>query len=160
MTALSDYLAPQKYRRPGYLQWVTDWEEWISLGLVSAAVLAAVSSVVRADWVDGMTNLVFIAVVGLAAGFLLAHVKANGWLLQIPVVIGGFLLLAWQILAVVPGDTYGERWDLYWARIGDWIDVAADGGRSNDPLPFITLVSFQRRPALIEVMKGIMSNVS
>jgi transglutaminase-like putative cysteine protease len=142
MTALADYLSPAKYRRPGYWQWVTDWEEWLSFGLVSIAVLAAVSSVARADWVEGMTNLAFIAVVGLVAGFLLAHVRANGWLLQIPVVIGGFLLLAWQILAVVPGDTYADRWDLYWTRIGEWIDVAWDGGVSNDPLPFITLVSF------------------
>jgi transglutaminase-like putative cysteine protease len=142
VTALSDYLSPAKYRRPGYLQWVTDWEEWISLALVSAAVLAVTSSVVRADWVDGMTNLMFIAVVGLAAGFLLAHVRANGWLLQIPVLVGGFLLLAWQILAVVPGDTYGERWDLYWDRMWAWMETAWEGGRSNDPLPFITLVSF------------------
>jgi transglutaminase-like putative cysteine protease len=141
MTALADYLRRAETRERSYLDWVTSWEEWLSFALLATAVLAAVTSIARADWVDGMTNLLLISFIGLVLGFLLAKVQGNGWLLQLPMLGIGFVLLTWQILAVVPGDGYAERWDTYWARIGDWIDTAINGGISNDPLPFVTIVS-------------------
>lgn len=141
-TTWTEYFEPPRERRlPSYLQWVTSWEEWLSFALLSAAVLAAVTSIVRADWVDGMTNLLLISFVGLVLGFLLGHVRVNGWALQPGVLVIGFIVLAWQILAVVPGVTWGDRWDTYWGRMGDWLGVANDGGISNDPLPFISIVS-------------------
>ncbi|MEX2238043.1 MAG: transglutaminase domain-containing protein [Dehalococcoidia bacterium] len=142
MTAWTEYFErPKEQKLPPYLYWVTDWEQWLSFALLSAAVLAAVSSIVRADWVNSMTNLALLSFVGLVGGFLLAHVRKNGWLLQLAALPFGLLLLAWQILAVVPGATYADKWSVYWARMGDWVTIAYEGGISNDPLPFITTVS-------------------
>ena len=125
---------PRGWRR---LFW---WEDLLTLALLAIMLLAVVTSVNRANWVDEMPSLYPIAFLGLLMGALLARLRwPEGLVHLLALVIGAAAALA-QILAVVPGPQPVARFEELQARMGDWFGAAFTGGISNDDLPFIVLV--------------------
>lgn len=125
---------PQGWRR---LLW---WEELLTFGLLGVVLLAVVSSIDRARWVDGMPSLYPIAFFGLALGALLARLRWPEGLVHLLALPVGAAASLGQILSVLPGPTPWDRYDLLHERMGDWFHAAFTGGISNDELPVVMLV--------------------
>ncbi|MCH8993857.1 MAG: transglutaminase domain-containing protein [Chloroflexi bacterium] len=125
---------PRGWRR---LFW---WEDLLTLALLAIMLLAVVTSVNRANWVDEMPSLYPIALLGLLMGALLARLRwPEGLVHLLALPIGAVAALA-QILAVVPGPQPVARFQELVARMDAWFGAAFTGGISNDDLPFIVLV--------------------
>jgi transglutaminase-like putative cysteine protease len=99
-------------------------------------VIQAPLSVVAAGWVPNLEPLPRLAVLGLAAGYLIERTRAPG-LLGLPLGLAlGIETVAWTYADLAPAGSLSDRVAWLSARVGDWIDTIAGGGVSNDPLVF------------------------
>jgi len=137
---------PQRAMGPAWTfpRWVwqrlTGWEDWLTFLIAYLAFLGVALSIQGADWVDGMPSLALMGFLGLLCALLLARSAIHPILSHVLSVVFGGLAILWQVLSLVPGNDWFERWDVFYARMGHWFEVAGRGGISNDTLPFIVLV--------------------
>jgi hypothetical protein len=120
---------------------LTPREGWTTLLLVYFLFLSVIWSVERAHWVPATPDLLWLVFGSTIAGLLLAKVPLPAFLLQ-PVGLGlGFVVASWRSAALVPAADWGQRIDLFEARLRGWLEVLRDGGISGDLLPFAFLLA-------------------
>ena len=119
---------------------LTGWEDWLTFLIAYLAFLGVALSIQAAEWVEDMPSLALIGLLGLLCAFLLARSAIPAILSHLLSVVFGGLAILWQLLSTVPGDDWFARWDVFYARMEHWFDVASRGGISNDTLPFTVLI--------------------
>jgi transglutaminase-like putative cysteine protease len=119
---------------------LTGWEDWLTFLIAYFAFLGVALSIQAAEWVEDMPSLALIGLLGILCAFLLARSAIPPILSHLLSVAIGGLAILWQLLSTVPGDDWFARWDVFYARMEHWFDVASRGGISNDTLPFVVLV--------------------
>ena len=119
---------------------LTGWEDWLTFLIAFLAFLGVALSIQAAEWVEDMPSLALIGLLGLLCAFLLARSSIPTILSHLLSVVFGGLAILWQLLSTVPGDDWFARWDVFYARMEHWFDVASRGGISNDTLPFTVLI--------------------
>jgi len=116
------------------------WEDIVTFALLGALVLAVISSVYRAEWVDIMPSLYPVTFFGLLMGAMLARVRWPEAMIHVLALPVGAVASLATILSIVPGATPWDRYEELHARMAAWFDVAFNGGISADELPFVVLV--------------------
>jgi len=119
---------------------LTGWEDWLTFLIAYLAFLGVALSIQAAEWVENMPSLALMGLLGLLCAFLLARSAIPAILSHLLSIVFGGLAILWQLLSTVPGDDWFARWDVFYARMDHWFDVASRGGISNDTLPFTVLV--------------------
>ena len=119
---------------------LTGWEDWLTFLIAYLAFLGVALSIQAAEWVEGMPSLALMGFLGLLCAFLLARSAIPAILSHLLSIVFGGLAILWQLLSTVPGDDWFARWDVFYARMEHWFDVASRGGISNDTLPFTVLL--------------------
>jgi hypothetical protein len=119
---------------------LTGWEDWLTFLIAYLALLGVALSIQAAEWVEDMPSLALMGLLGLLCAFLLARSAIPAILSHLLSVVFGGLAILWQLLSTVPGDDWPARWDVFYARMEHWFDVASRGGISNDTLPFVVLI--------------------
>ncbi len=120
-------------------------EEAITFGLTFVALIAAITSIQRADWVPEMPNLGTVAAMSLLGGWLLARTRINGWLLHLVGIPLGIAYATYEVagalrLATGTPDTIEARLRVLWERNADWVRALREGAFSTDPIPFVLMV--------------------
>jgi len=116
------------------------WEDIVTFALLGALVLAVISSVYRAEWVDIMPSLYPVTFFGLLMGAMLARVRWPEAIIHVLALPFGAAASLATILSVVPDATPWDRYEELHARMAAWFDVAFNGGISADELPFVVLI--------------------
>ncbi|HEY8491827.1 MAG TPA: transglutaminaseTgpA domain-containing protein, partial [Dehalococcoidia bacterium] len=129
--------AREPWRLPG---WLTDWEQWLTLGVMLLVTLSAAFSVQAAGWVAGMPSLAVPSLAGLLTAMFLARVRRNELLLHPLGLTAGLAVVLLQVLRFVGEGGLRDRLDQVWDRLITWVDVVRDGGISTDNLPFVAIV--------------------
>lgn len=120
--------------------WLTDWESWLTLGLVMLVFLSVSRSVDKADWVPDMPSLTSLSFFAILAGFFLARVRLPEGVLHLAALAIGapiIFLLTLQFMGVEGLRAGASEW---WERWKTWIDVVVSGGISSDTMPFVMMV--------------------
>ena len=139
-------VAGQEQRRS--LAALLSGETWLTLVLVLAAFLPVVYSIQSANWTREMPSLVVAGLIGLATGWLLAHAPLPALLLHVAGVASGLAIAVAQTMHTMRledpllSSSVSTRWSELWARSGEWLRTAAEGGISSDPLPFVLMLVF------------------
>lgn len=120
-------------------------EEAITFGLTFVALIAAITSIQRADWVPEMPNLGNVAAMSLIGGWLIARTRINAWLLHLVGIPLGIAYATYEVagaLRLVTGtpDTIEARLRVLWERNADWVRALREGAFSTDPVPFVLMV--------------------
>ena len=127
-------------------RWYTSIEAWVTLGLLLMAQLPVVGSLETANWVEDMPSLLVAAMIGLAAGWLLAQSPVPGAIATafaavFAVSISGALVLQRMVPTEIDlGTGWRGKWVEFWLRLDEWGDAVRHGGISADPLPFVLLM--------------------
>jgi transglutaminase-like putative cysteine protease len=119
---------------------LTAWEDWLTFLIAFLTFLGVAESVQAAEWVEDMPSLALVAFLGLLCGLLLARSSLPQVVSHPLALMAGATVVLWQVLALVPGDDWVVRWEVFYDRLSHWLEVARSGGISNDTLPFILLV--------------------
>jgi len=119
---------------------LTAWEDWLTFLIAFLTFLGVTQSVQAAEWVEGMPSLALVAFLGLLGGLLLARSPLPQIACHPLALMAGATVVLWQVLALVPGDSWVARWETFYDRLSHWLEVIGSGGISNDTLPFILLV--------------------
>ena len=135
-------VTPLPARPPGRRRSVlgTLGEEAITFGLTFVALIAAITSIQRADWVPEMPNLGTVAAMSLVGGWLLARTRLSGWLLHLVGIPLGIAYAMYEVaaalrLATGTPDTLEQRARVLWDRNADWVQALREGAFSTDPIP-------------------------
>lgn len=115
------------------------WEELITLIIVLISFLTVVQSIDGADWVVEMPSLFPMALLGLITGLLLSRIKINELFIHLMAIPIGIVGVFWFATSKLPGS-FTTRSNELIDRFGTWARALADGGISNDNLPFVVLV--------------------
>lgn len=119
---------------------------WTALLLVLAMIATAGSTIVAAQWTDGLHILVWIGCLAVMAGMLLGISRIPGFFAHVfTLCYGAFavsLFLGLASTGFYDGDVgwFDRLNDMSW-RIYDWANLALTGGTSRDPLMFVLLAS-------------------
>ncbi len=123
-------------------------ETWLTFVLVLVAFLAVVYSIQSANWTREMPSLVVAGLAGLVSGWLLAHAPLRALPLHVAGVASGLAVTVALTMHTMRledpllSSGVGARWSELWARSGEWLRAAAEGGISSDPLPFVLMLVF------------------
>lgn len=123
-------------------------ETWITLLIALAGFGAVIGSIQSTNWVSEMPSLAVAGVSGLLTGWLLAHVVRRAlWLHLAAIAFGLTLAVAMTMHTMRLEDAllYSgvvARWSELWLRVGEWLRALVEGGISNDPLPFVLMLTF------------------
>jgi transglutaminase-like putative cysteine protease len=124
-------------------------EEALTFVLTFVAMVAAINSIERADWVEEMPNLSTVGAMSLIGGWMLARSRLPGWIAHLLGVGAGLAYVVYEVagslvLESEPGVAY--TWEHrvldLWTRNGEWLHAARSGEFSTDPIPFVVLVVF------------------
>lgn len=115
------------------------WEEMVTLVIVFIAFITVVQSINGANWVSEMPSLFTIALLGLAVGLALAHLRKPELLCHFIALAVGVPFVLLSASSSIPG-TLEHRVDELLDRVRIWGDALISGGISNDNLPFVLLV--------------------
>lgn len=135
----------QTPRRTGWSVLTALGEEFLTFGLTFIALIAAITSIERADWVPEMPNLSNVAALSLIGGWVLARTRYSAWLLHIPGIALGFSFALFEVmssirLATGAPDTLTQRAQDLWQRNAEWFAALRAGSFSTDPIPFVLMV--------------------
>jgi len=107
------------------------------LAAAGLLLLQAPLSVVEAGWVTNLDPLPRLALAGLLVGYLIERTRLPGSLALPLGALIGFEAVTWVYAQVAAIDgSLADKADWLAGRVGQWIDVVAGGGVSNDPLVF------------------------
>ena len=136
---------PERQPRRGRSVLGTWGEEVITFGLTFIALIAAITSIQRADWVPEMPNLGNVAALSLIGGWLLARTRLPAWMLHVPGIALGVTYATYAVMQAlrlgtgVP-DTLEQRALILWQRNAEWVRALREGAFSTDPIPFVLMV--------------------
>lgn len=129
--------APVKFRLPG---WITDWESWLTFGLVLMVFLSVAQNIDSARWVPRMPSLTGISFLALFTGLLLARVRVPEVILHLFALAIGALVVFWLTLNFIDEPTLRESVSAFGSRWQAWIGVVRRGEPTTDNMPFVMLV--------------------
>src|SRR5262245_36339641 len=93
---------PERERRsslpPGLMNFLTDWEAWLTLGLVMLVFLSVARSIDSANWVPEMPSIMGISFIAIVTGFLLARIKVPEPLLHLASLLVGTVVVTWLVM--------------------------------------------------------------
>src|SRR5262249_25568000 len=135
---------PARERRsalpPALMNFLTDWESWLTLGLVMLVFLSVARSIDSANWVPQMPSIVGISFIAIVTGFLLALIKAPETQLHQAALLIGAVVVTLLVMRFIEAPTIRVGLEEIWDRWRAWMDVVRSGGISSDTMPFVTLV--------------------
>ncbi|MCH8815508.1 MAG: transglutaminase domain-containing protein [Chloroflexi bacterium] len=117
-----------------------DWEDWLTLVLALAATVTVAAGLESTGWSKEMPALTLVAMIALVSAMIVARSRMSVFAAWPLAVFLGLLVTSWQTLDAVGPGTFEQRIDTIYERFNDWFGIAFNGGVSNDPLPFNTLV--------------------
>ena len=122
-------------------------EEVITFLLTFTALIAVITSIERADWVEEMPQLGTVAAVSLLGGWMLARTRLPGWLLHPFGLLAGCAYVCFEVARELRLDpsapqTWQHRAMELWSRNVDWFKAVRSGDFSTDPIPFVLMVVF------------------
>jgi transglutaminase-like putative cysteine protease len=120
--------------------WLTDWEAWITFGLVLIVFLSVSRSVDNARWVQDMPSLTGLSFIALCAGLLLARVRAPEVILHVLALVLGALVVLWLTLHFIDGETLRVSLAQFKHRWAAWIGAVRHNEPTSDNMPFVVLV--------------------
>lgn len=151
-------------------------EDWITFGLLGFMLVSVGWSVQLAKWGD-LPIIIPTLIMGWIAGFIASRNR-------LPVAVNialaagiGFAVIMWQGSIPADGSNVADRARDAWERFWLWINVAEEGGISNDSVPFslmfmtaswvtaytVTSLTYRvRNPwtPIVLLAVGLMSNLS
>ena len=151
-------------------------EDWITFGLLGVMLAAVGWSVQLAHWGD-LPSILPTLLLGWLAAFL-AYRSGLPLALKLTLALGiGFGIMMWQGSIPAEGSNVADRARDAWERFWQWIEIAREGGVSNDSVPFalmfmtaswitaytVTALTFRVRNPWTPVTLlavGLMSNLS
>jgi hypothetical protein len=119
---------------------LTDWEDWLTLGLAIGATLSVSYGLEQSGWSDDMPPIALVSVLAIVASLLIARSGLSMFAAWPLAVLIGALVVSWQTLEMVGPGNFDQRLDALYLRFETWFDLAFHGGVSNDSLPFNVLV--------------------
>ncbi len=131
---------------PERRHWFASWEEWLTLSLVLLVQIPVIGSLQSANWVDEMPSLFSAGVLGVFAGWLMAHSRLRagyaivGGIAVAATIVIGMVLHTMERVDLELGEGLRGAWSEFWLRLRDWGAAFIDGGISTDPLPFVVLM--------------------
>ncbi len=151
-------------------------EDWITFGLLGVMLVAVGWSVQLAKWGD-LPSILPTLLMGWVAGFIASRNRLPA-AVNIVLALGiGFAVVMWQGSIPADGANVADRARDAWERFWAWINVAEEGGVSNDSVPFslmfmtaswitaytVTALTYRvRNPwtPIVLLAVGLMSNLS
>ncbi|MBI2762114.1 MAG: transglutaminase domain-containing protein [Chloroflexi bacterium] len=131
----------RKPRTPPKLPaWLTDWETWLTFGLVLVVFLSVARSVDTAAWVRRMPSLVAVSFIALCTGLILSRIRAPEVILHLLALFTGAAVVLWLTLQFIDAPTLREGLSEFKARWGAWIEVVRNNDPTSDNMPFVMLV--------------------
>ncbi len=115
------------------------WEDWLTFAITAVLMLSVVASIDGAHWVSDMPSLYPIAFSALLVGYGMSRVRVHEVLLHPLALLVGATLVFLQLVAIVPGGSFGLRADHLVDRMYIWWSAVTQNGISSDTLPFIVL---------------------
>ena len=115
------------------------WEDWLTFAITAVLMLSVVASIDGAHWVSDMPSLYPIAFSALLVGYGMSRVRVHELLLHPLALLVGATLVFLQLVAIVPGGSFGLRADHLVDRMYIWWSAVTQNGISSDTLPFIVL---------------------
>ena len=110
-------------------------EDWITFGLLGVMLSAVGWAVQLAHWGD-LPSILPTLLLGWIAAFLASR-STIPLALKLALALGiGFGVLMWQGSIPADGSNVADRARDAWERFWLWIEIARDGGVSNDSVPF------------------------
>lgn len=120
---------------------------WFSLLLLLMALLAMTHSLENAHWVDEMPSIYLATLIGFLCGLatIILQIKLfpkSFYLGLLMTTLSSLIIVAWNLqitdlLATNLPYTYLRE---FFFRLSDWSYAVANGGISNDPLPFVIIL--------------------
>lgn len=123
-------------------------ETWLTLLISVVAFLAVLYSIESANWTREMPSLVVAGMLGLATGWLFAHVPLSAFRVNILAIAWGLTLSVIHVMHTMRledpllSSGISVRWREMRDRTAEWLQAALEGGISNDPLPFVLMLVF------------------
>jgi len=106
---------------------------WIATGLLTLNLIVVLWSVERADWVP-TPSLIWILLLGVVTGGILARIPFWGGLVFPIGLAVGLLVVVWQLTSYQPLDVASA--DQLWSRLALWLEAARTGAINIDTVPF------------------------
>jgi transglutaminase-like putative cysteine protease len=128
---------PAQIRWPA---WLTDWESWLTFGLVLMVFLSVARSIDNANWVAGMPSLVGLSFIALCTGLLLARVRVPEVVLHVLALLIGAGIVFWLTLQFIDMPGYRESVREFGHRWKAWIGVVRRNEPTTDNMPFVMMV--------------------
>ena len=117
-------------------------EGWGPVLFLLGAFLSAGGALAATDWTEGLGVLSVAGVGGLAAGLLLGWSVFQGWTCHLFSAIYGLAWTGFLVGRELPGElTWDQRIVELADRLARWIDLAITGGKGQDGLIFVMLLS-------------------
>lgn len=113
----------------------------LALALLAIMLLSFTLSMEKAEWVKPLPFLSGGALAALLLGFVLARAAGPAaFLLPLGLALGAAGVL-WQVTSVLPEARFIDQLGEVGLRSRLWLETARSGGISNDPLPFILVLT-------------------
>lgn len=120
--------------------WLTDWESWLTFGLVLVVFLSVAHSIENADWVPGMPSLTGVSFLALCTGLLLSRVRVPEVVLHLAALVIGGAVVFWLTLQFIDAPTLKEGVKQFGSRWKDWIGVVRRKEPTTDNMPFVMMM--------------------
>jgi len=116
---------------------------WMSVWLVLGICWLAARSTEQANWSDDLQILPIITVLGVTASLILAALSIPEWLAWLGNLAIGAVVIAWQLVGVLPDSIGGDRAKLafLWERWSEWAYAVRSGGQAQDFYLFLALMA-------------------
>ncbi|MBI2864321.1 MAG: transglutaminase domain-containing protein [Chloroflexi bacterium] len=136
MRALLGWEAPEGWMEALRLR-LKIGEGWLSVFLLMLIMLSTVWSVEVAHWVPKLPSLSWIALSGLAFGFLFAKMHFRGLVLHPLALVYGLGIVVWQTLSIMDLPEWDANFVNLVLRLNAWAYAARTGGINTDSLVFV-----------------------
>ena len=116
-----------------------DWEEWLTLSLLTGATLSVAATIEGGGWNRNMPAIALVSLLALIAAFVFSRSRLSVLLAWPAAIATGALVVGWQTLLMVGPGSPGERLDAAYQRFDAWFNAAFNDLVNNDPLPLNVL---------------------
>ena len=121
---------------------------WFSIFLLLIALLAMTHSLENANWVDEMPSIYISTLIGFVAGlitiiFQIKYFSKSLYVGTITTIILSLSTIVWNLKTTNPATANQPYLHIneFLFRIYDWYSAVVTGGISNDPLPFVIILT-------------------
>ena len=113
----------------------------VMIVLAAVVVFSPVFAIVAADWTDGLEVLWLVALMGMAAGWLISLSRFRSLTAHLLSAVYGATWIGYLLAGPLPYSLWRDRILALYGRLAAWIALALRGGTGRDSLLFILLLS-------------------